>query len=154
MFRRNQPGARRRCLASRPWEGSAVSAKEDDQPDYARLALLDLATGKTSVLTDGWEQSIGRPAWSADGKTLVVEAESRARTNLYAVSAAGGPPRLIWQGGRASGVDAKATGQVVFTCTTLADPLQMGPEAPELEALVRRGARLARVLVEMSLGRS
>ncbi|MGH9400437.1 MAG: S9 family peptidase, partial [Thermoanaerobaculia bacterium] len=105
-----------------------LEKKDDGWPDYTRLAVKDLATGKTTVLTEGWENNAGRPAWTADGRTLVFTAESRARTNIYAEPAAGGSPRLLWRGGRASGVQLTPAGQVVFTCTTLARP-------PELAAV-------------------
>jgi dipeptidyl aminopeptidase/acylaminoacyl peptidase len=100
----------------------------DDHPDYARLAIKDLATGKSAVLTDGWELTVARPAWTADGKTLVFTAEARARTNIYAESVSGGAPRLVWKGGRATGAELTPAGQVVFSYTTLSRP-------PELAAV-------------------
>lgn len=33
--------------------------KADGWPDYARLALLELATSKTTILTEGWDNSAG-----------------------------------------------------------------------------------------------
>ena len=39
--------------------------KADGWPDYTRLAVKDLATGRTSLLTDGWENAareLGLPA--------------------------------------------------------------------------------------------
>ena len=82
----------------------ALERKDEDRPDYARLAILDPATGKSSVLTEGWENSVSRPAWTADGTSLVFEAESRARTNIYAVATTGGhstAPLARWPRGRA-----------------------------------------------------
>ncbi|HSB63583.1 MAG TPA: hypothetical protein VLJ18_05420, partial [Thermoanaerobaculia bacterium] len=59
--------------------------KADGWPDYTRLALLDVASGAVTLLTDGWENSVGGWAFTKDGRELVFTAESRARTNLYAV---------------------------------------------------------------------
>ena len=106
---------------------------DDDHPDYARLAIKDLASGKTTVLTDGWEVSAGRPSWTADGKTLVFTAEARARTNVYAVAAAGGSARPVWKGGRATGAELTPAGQIVFSYTTLSRP-------PELASVGLDGA--------------
>ncbi len=106
---------------------------DDDHPDYARLAIKDLASGKTTVLTDGWEISVGRPSWTADEKTLVFTAEARSRTNVYAVAAAGGPARLVWKGGRATGTELTPAGQIVFSYTTLSRP-------PELASVGLDGA--------------
>jgi dipeptidyl aminopeptidase/acylaminoacyl peptidase len=102
-----------------------LERKDDGWPDYTRLAVKDLASGKTTVLTEGWENGAGRPSWSADGRALVFTAEARARTNIYAEPIAGGAPRLVWKGGRAAGVQLAPAGQVVFSYTTLDRPPEL-----------------------------
>jgi dipeptidyl aminopeptidase/acylaminoacyl peptidase len=88
--------------------------KADGWPDYTRLALLDVPTGKVTLLTDGWESSCAGWAFARDGKSIVFTAEVRARTNLYAVSLSGGTPRLVWKGGTAAGPAVTPAGEIVF----------------------------------------
>ncbi len=107
--------------------------KADGWPDYTRLALLDVAGGVVTLLTDGWEKPAGGWAFARDGSELVFTAESRARTNLYAVAVSGGTPREIWKGGTASGPAVTAGGDVVFLRHDLNHP-------PELAAVKRDGS--------------
>jgi dipeptidyl aminopeptidase/acylaminoacyl peptidase len=88
--------------------------KADGWPDYTRLALLDVATGRVTLLTDGWENSCAGWTFARDGKTIVFTAEVRARTNLYAISVSGGTPRLLWKGGTAAGPAVTPSGEAVF----------------------------------------
>ncbi len=109
--------------------------KADGWPDYTRLALLDIASGKVTLLTDGWENTAGGWTFTKDGKTLVFTAEVRARTNVYAIAtaaasaAAGGAPREkpreIWKGGSASGPVVTAGGEVVFQRSDLDHPPEL-----------------------------
>ncbi len=99
--------------------------KADDWPDYRRLALLELATGKSRVLTDGWENGVGPISFTADGGTILFAAEERARTNLYAIPVSGGTPRRIWKGGTASGPTATPAGEVLFAWNDLSRPNEL-----------------------------
>ncbi len=120
-------GAVRNLTPDRPGEdvnpvfspdGRAVAfgthLKADGWPDYTRLALLDVSTGKVKHLTDGWESSCAGWTFAKDGRTLVFTAEARARTNLYSLPVTGGTPRLVWQGGTASTPSVTPAGEVVF----------------------------------------
>ncbi len=98
--------------------------KGDGWPDRTRLALLDLATGKTNVLTEAWDLVPEDWSFTPDGKTLVFRAEARARTNVYALPVAGGTPRLVWKGGRATSL-ALAGGEVVFGATSFRRPTEL-----------------------------
>ncbi|MCM3875331.1 MAG: S9 family peptidase [Thermoanaerobaculia bacterium] len=106
--------------------------KADGWPDYTRLALLDVSSGKVTLLTDGWENGTGGWTFTKDGKALVFTAEVRARTGVYTVStaaAAGGAPREepkeIWKGGSASGPVVTAGGEVVFQRSDLNHPPEL-----------------------------
>jgi dipeptidyl aminopeptidase/acylaminoacyl peptidase len=99
--------------------------RADGWPDYTRLAVLDVATGRTTVLTEGWDNSVADWAWTADGESLVFHPEVRARTNLYRIPARGGPPREIHHGGTTSGAAPTRDGQVVFSETTLSRPSEL-----------------------------
>jgi dipeptidyl aminopeptidase/acylaminoacyl peptidase len=96
--------------------------KSDDWPDYGRLALLDLATGKSRMLTDGWENGVGRHVFTRDGSALVFGAEEKARGSLWVVSVAGGTPRRIWKGGTAVLGGTGPDGTVLFAWNDLSHP--------------------------------
>ena len=83
-------------------------------PDYTRVAVMDVGSGATRMLTDGWDNSAGGLRWTADGATLLFVAEVRARVNLYAIGVEGGAPRELHRGGALSGVEVTPTGDVVF----------------------------------------
>jgi dipeptidyl aminopeptidase/acylaminoacyl peptidase len=99
-----------------------VEKKADGWPDQTRLAVLDLASGTTRVLTENFDNSAGGWSWTADGATLVFQSEVRGRGNLYAVSARGGAPREIFHGGTAAGARVTRDGRVVFASSTLSRP--------------------------------
>jgi len=106
-----------------------VESKADGWPDRTRLAVRDLASGRTNVLTEAWDFSAGDWTWTADGSTLVFHGEQRARTNLLAIPSRGGTPREIHRGGTTADADVTPDGRVVFVHHALTRP-------PEL-ALVR-----------------
>jgi dipeptidyl aminopeptidase/acylaminoacyl peptidase len=102
-----------------------TQAKADGWPDYTRLALLDVASGNVTVLTEGWENSAAGWAFSKDGRTIAFTAEVRARTNVYAILFPGGKPREIWKGGSASGPVVTPGGEVVFQRSDLNHPPEL-----------------------------
>jgi dipeptidyl aminopeptidase/acylaminoacyl peptidase len=102
-----------------------VEVKADGWPDRTRLAVMDVASGRTTVLTEPFDVSAGGWAWSNDGRTIVFHAESRARTNLYAIPAKGGTPKEIRHGGTTAGAEVSRDGQVVFQWHSLTQPPEL-----------------------------
>jgi dipeptidyl aminopeptidase/acylaminoacyl peptidase len=109
--------------------------KADGWPDYTRLAVLDLASGRAADLTEGWESSAADWSWTPDGESLVFHAEARARTNVYRVASTGGTPSQVYRGGVTSGARVTPGGEVVFNRQSLG-------EAPELAAVKLDGSGL------------
>ena len=99
--------------------------KADGWPDTTRLALLDLQTGTTRMLTDGWDNSAGGFSFSKDGTRIVFGAEVRARGNLYSIPVTGGTPKEIFLGGTASGASVTPVGEVVFSYSALDRPAEL-----------------------------
>jgi dipeptidyl aminopeptidase/acylaminoacyl peptidase len=91
-----------------------LQKKADGWPDRTRLALLDVATGTTTVLTEAFDHSPADWTWTPDGASIVFHAEVRARTGLFAVPVAGGAPRLLHRGGTTAGAEVSARDYVVF----------------------------------------
>ncbi|HEX7578500.1 MAG TPA: hypothetical protein VF580_00740, partial [Thermoanaerobaculia bacterium] len=102
-----------------------LTRRPDGWPDRARLAVLDLATGKTTVLTEGWNVSPSSWVFTPDGQSLVVTAEVRARTNLYAVPVAGGAPRELHRGGTVTGPQITPSGEIFFSISSISKPLEI-----------------------------
>ncbi|HEY7412699.1 MAG TPA: S9 family peptidase [Vicinamibacteria bacterium] len=104
-----------------------LQRKAEGWPDYTRLAVMELATGATTTLTEApaLDASAGHWAWTADGRSLVVLAEVRGRTNVYAVPASGGPLRLVHRGGTVAGAEVTPQGEVVFQRQDLTHPPEL-----------------------------
>ena len=115
-----------------------VEKKADGWPDYTRLAVKDLATGKTTLLTDGWDNAAREWAFSKDGKDIVFHAEVRARVNLYRVPVTGGVPKELHHGGTTSGAAPLPDGGIVFSEHSLSRP-------PEIVVLGRSGGPVRRL---------
>jgi dipeptidyl aminopeptidase/acylaminoacyl peptidase len=102
-----------------------AEVKADGWPDRTRLAVLDVASGRSRVLTEPLDVSAAGWSWSPDGRTIVFHAESRARTNLYAIPAKGGTAKEIYHGGSASNAQASPDGLVVFQLHNLTRPPEL-----------------------------
>jgi len=92
-----------------------LERKADGWPDYTRLGVLDVSTGRTTVLTEGWDNSAAGWTWTRNGQTLVFHAEVRGRTNVYKIAATGGEPALVHKGGTTTGAEVTPEGKVVFS---------------------------------------
>jgi dipeptidyl aminopeptidase/acylaminoacyl peptidase len=131
-------GAPRNLTADNPAEDSSPvfspdgktiaygrEAKGDGWPDRTRLALLDVASGKTKVLTESWDRVPQGWSFTPDGRSLVFLAEDRARTHVWSLPVSGGTPKLLWKGGRATAVEAAGAAGLVFAYTTFRRPAEL-----------------------------
>jgi len=91
-----------------------LERKAEGWPDHARLGLIDVAGGKSTILTEPFDATAGGWQWLPDGSQIVFTAEVRGRTSLYAVPAAGGAVREVHKGGTVNGVAVARDGQIVF----------------------------------------
>jgi dipeptidyl aminopeptidase/acylaminoacyl peptidase len=102
-----------------------IELKADGWPDWTRLAVMDTAGGSRQVLTEPMDISASGWTWSGDGRTIVFHAESRARTNLYAIPAGGGTAKEIHHGGTTAGAEISPDGRVVFQLHGLTRPPEL-----------------------------
>ncbi|MFN7967589.1 MAG: S9 family peptidase [Acidobacteriota bacterium] len=100
--------------------------KADGWPDRTRLALFDRASGAVTLLTESFDTSPSRWAFTPDGRALVFTAEREARVNLYTLPITGGTPREIYRGGTVTGFDLSSSGDLVFGWNTLTRPTELG----------------------------
>jgi dipeptidyl aminopeptidase/acylaminoacyl peptidase len=99
-----------------------LERKADAWPDYTRLAVLDLASGQSTALTEGWEYSPQGWSWTADSTGLVFAAERRARTALFTMVVGARTPKQLWQGGTVTGLALSPGGDLVINYSTLSRP--------------------------------
>jgi dipeptidyl aminopeptidase/acylaminoacyl peptidase len=101
---------------------------EFDDPRHARLAVVDIASGTRTILTDALDRTaapyprVREPIW--DGDRIVFPIEDEGRVPIYAVAADGsGPPSMIADVGGLTGFDLAGDTLVhsATTPTTLAD---------------------------------
>jgi dipeptidyl aminopeptidase/acylaminoacyl peptidase len=98
-----------------------VERKADGWPDQTRLALLEVASGKSTVLTEALDATAAGWQWLPGG-LLAFQAELRGRTSLYVVPAAGGTPQLVHRGGTVAGIAVAKDGAIVFQRAELDRP--------------------------------
>lgn len=107
-----------------------VERKADGWPDQTRLGLLDVASGKSTVLTEAQDATAAGWQWLPDGR-IAYQAEVRGRTNLYAVPAAGGPLQLVHRGGAVAGLAVAPDGTIVFQRADLNRPPDLARVRPD-----------------------
>jgi len=92
--------------------------------DKVRLVRYDRTARTHKVLTEEWDRSAAAWEFAPDG-ALALEAEDRGRIHLYALAPAGGTPRLIREGGAATGLCVTGDGTLVFGLQTLSAPAEV-----------------------------
>lgn len=114
----------------------------------ARLAGPDWS--QISIVTAGWDRSVGGVAISPDSKTLYIEAEDLGTTKIYRLPAAGGVPEVVFapEKGAVTGLQAEA-GVIVGKYAASTDPGQIvrfDPQAKSYKALTSfNKERLAKI---------
>lgn len=95
------------------------------EPEFNRLVRRDLATGATVDLAAGWDAAPGNWAATRDGATILFNAQDRGRTNLYALPAAGGTPRLLLRGGNIGAATLTPRGTLVYLRDSITEPAEI-----------------------------
>jgi len=91
------------------------------EADRERIAVIDLATRKPRVLTEGWDRSAGSITWSPDGRTIFTEADNVGNHSVFAVDVASGAAKLLVDKGT-NGAPRPAGDRLVFVRDTLTSP--------------------------------
>ena len=97
-------------------------------PDFARLARYDRATGEIVGLTDDWDGEPGDWEASEDGRTVFFHADEWGRVHLFRVPIEGGIPEVVARGGTTAGVAASGVGaetRLVFRRDSIAAPAEL-----------------------------
>jgi dipeptidyl aminopeptidase/acylaminoacyl peptidase len=101
--------------------------------EFAKLWRHDLATGKSTPITDALDYSIAEVAFAKDGKSLFVTAEEKGVVPVFRVAADGSGLVALHKEGTSTGLEAGATSLVFLNDNTsrpnelFAVPLGGGP---------------------------
>ncbi|NIA55565.1 S9 family peptidase [Massilia sp. TW-1] len=94
------------------------------EADRYHIVLLDLASGKKRNVAESWDRSPGGLQWTADGKTLVADAEDVGQHRLFAIEVASGKVSPLTDKGSIGGFDVRGN-TVAYTQTNLASGAQL-----------------------------
>jgi dipeptidyl aminopeptidase/acylaminoacyl peptidase len=89
--------------------------------DRERIGIIDVASRKLRVVTEGWDRSAGSIAWSADARTIFTEADNVGNHSVFAIDVASGAARLVADKGT-NGSPQPAGERVVFVRDTMKAP--------------------------------
>ena len=103
------------------WFAWTSMARATYEADRLVVKLMELKSGKVTVLTDTWDRSIASLAWAADSKSLLVTAQDVLETPLYRVDLKGRVTRLTERGSIAEAVPLK-NGGVVYAINSINGP--------------------------------
>ena len=68
------------------------------ESDRWRLVLMERASGRITVLTEGLDRAVGSMAWAPDSKRIFFTAEDRGRSGIHMIPVTGGASRSIASG--------------------------------------------------------
>ncbi len=103
------------------WLAYAAMARPTYEADRQVLHLLNLATGETRALTEGWDRSVASITWARDGRSLLVTAEDTLDTPVFRVDVANGRVTRLTQAGTSGNV-AIGGNTIVYTANNIQAP--------------------------------
>jgi dipeptidyl aminopeptidase/acylaminoacyl peptidase len=99
-------------------------ARPGFEADRYQIMLMDVASGQTRKLAADWDRSAGNLQWSADGKSLVVDAEDIGQHRLFSIDVAGGKVTPLTGKGSIGSYDMRG-GTIAFTQADLSSGAQL-----------------------------
>jgi len=109
-------------------DGRSIALRMMKRPgfeaDRERLAIVEVASRKLRVVTEGWDRSVGSIAWSADGKTVFTDADNVGNHSVFAIDVASGNARLVVDKGTNT-APVPAGDRIVFVRDTLRSPAEL-----------------------------
>jgi dipeptidyl aminopeptidase/acylaminoacyl peptidase len=94
------------------------------EADRFHIVLMDVATGKKRHLAEDWDRSAGSIAWTADGKSLVADAEDVGQHRLFSIDVASGKVTPLTDKGAIGAFDLRRD-TIAYTQTNLASGAQL-----------------------------
>jgi dipeptidyl aminopeptidase/acylaminoacyl peptidase len=94
------------------------------EADRERIGIIDVASRKLRVVTEGWDRSAGSIAWSADGRTIFTDTDNVGNHSVFAIDVASGNARLVVDKGT-NAAPRPAGDRLVFVRDTLKSPAEI-----------------------------
>jgi dipeptidyl aminopeptidase/acylaminoacyl peptidase len=99
-------------------------ARPGFEADRFQIMLMDVASGAKRKLAETWDRSPGSIAWSADGKSIIADAEDVGNHRLFAIDSANGKVRALTDKGAIGAFDVRRD-TVVYTQSNLQSGAQL-----------------------------
>jgi dipeptidyl aminopeptidase/acylaminoacyl peptidase len=99
-------------------------ARPGFEADRYQIMLMDVASGAKRKLAESWDRSPGSIAWSADGKSIVADAEDMGNHRLFAIDASSGKVRPLTDKGAIGAFDVRRD-TVVYALSNLQSGAQL-----------------------------
>jgi dipeptidyl aminopeptidase/acylaminoacyl peptidase len=122
-------------------DGKSLALRMMKRPGYEadreRLAVLDVASRKLRVVTEGWDRSAGSITWSPDGGTIYTDTDNLGNHSVFAIEVATGKARVVVDKGTNT-APRVAGDRIVFSRDTLTSPAELysvKPDGGELRQL-------------------
>jgi dipeptidyl aminopeptidase/acylaminoacyl peptidase len=97
-------------------------ARPGYEADRQVIKLRDLATGRVRALTAHWDRSPGSLTWSADGRSLIVDANDVMENPLFRIDVATGRVNRLTQNGQYHNAIPLKDGGVIATMNSVMAP--------------------------------
>jgi dipeptidyl aminopeptidase/acylaminoacyl peptidase len=94
------------------------------ESDRFHIVLMDVASGSKRHLAESWDRSPGGIRWSADGKSLVVDADDVGQHRLFAIDVASGKVTPLTDEGAVGDYDLRRD-TLAYTQSNLASGAQL-----------------------------
>jgi dipeptidyl aminopeptidase/acylaminoacyl peptidase len=94
------------------------------EADRTRLAVIDMATKKLRVVTEGWDHSVDGITWSRDGRTVYTTTDNIGNHSVFAIDVASGNAKLLADKGT-NEAPRVAGDRLVFVKDTLTMPAEL-----------------------------
>ncbi len=109
-------------------DGKWLAVKQMKRPgfeaDRERISVIDVATKKTRVVTEGWDRSAGGITWSADGKTIYTDTDNVGHHSIFSIDVASGAAKVLVEKGTNTSVQF-ARDRIVYAHDSLKQPVEL-----------------------------
>ena len=94
------------------------------EADRFRIRAMDVASGQTRTVTEGWDRSAASVTFSPDGRSLIVVAQNLGQKSIFRVDLDSGEPTELVRDG-SNGGPSFAGDKIVFARHTLVRPTEL-----------------------------
>lgn len=94
------------------------------EADRTRIAVIDVASRRLRVVTEGWDHSAEGLAWSRDGRTIYTTSDNVGNHSIFAIDVTSGAAKLLADKGTNT-APKLAVDRIVYSKDTLTLPAEL-----------------------------